>query len=536
MTRFIRSEHCWEAAADGQMTPAMAEHLDQCAACAERLARVEAARGRTLAAIPLPRPGLDERLMAALEELKGARPRRRPPRRAAGLPRLLAPGLALAVAVVALALVLRPAVRTESAHAVPISPLQASCAPTGKDGRLLVAGVWSGAEARRFASVLERFERHSGIEVAYAYETREIAAKLEARIDAGCAPDVAILPQPGLMTDLVRRGRIGPVDDVVGDLVARNYSRPWRHLATVDGRLYGVWFKAADKSTVWYDRSAFRAAGIPRAPRTWDELIAAARRLHASGIRPFAIAGADGWTLTDWFENVYLRSAGPALYDALAEHRIPWTHPSVKQALRRLSEVFADEGLIGPASQARRTSFEQAVADVFGRPGRAAIFHEGDFVRSYLPRGLSAHRAGLFRFPGPAPAARSQAVVGGDVAVMLSRTGPARELMRFLATPAAAEPWVAAGGFLSPNLGVDPARYPDALGRRAAAAITRAQTVRFDLSDLQPPAFGARAEQGMWELFQDLLAHPGDVDLIARRLEIAALAAHRCERATGGPC
>ena len=37
------------------------------------------------------------------------------------------------------------------------------------------------------------------------------------------------------------------------------------------------------------------------------------------------------------------------------------------------------------------------------------------------------------------------------------------------------------------------AAYPDALTRRAAAALARATTVRFDLSDLQPPAFGATA-------------------------------------------
>jgi alpha-glucoside transport system substrate-binding protein len=108
--------------------------------------------------------------------------------------------------------------------------------------------------------------------------------------------------------------------------------------------------------------------------------------------------------------------------------------------------------------------------------------------------------------------------------------------MRYLATPAAAGPWAQAGGFLSPNRAVGPSAYPDPLARRAASALARATTVRFDLSDLQPPAFGATDEQGMWAIFQDFLADPSDPDATARRLERAAQAAWACERAIAGRC
>jgi alpha-glucoside transport system substrate-binding protein len=126
--------------------------------------------------------------------------------------------------------------------------------------------------------------------------------------------------------------------------------------------------------------------------------------------------------------------------------------------------------------------------------------------------------------------------VGGDVAVTFSGAAPAQRLMRFLATPAAAAPWARAGGFLSPNRAVRRSAYPDPLARRAAGALARAGTVRFDLSDLQPPAFGATAEQGMWAIFQDFLADPSDPDATARRLEAAASAAWACQRAIAGRC
>ena len=180
---------------------------------------------------------------------------------------------------------------------------------------------------------------------------------------------------------------------------------------------------------------------------------------------------------------------------------------------------------------------------VFGPRARAGMVYEADFVRSFLPPvpaarggGAALPRAEFFRFPGFAAPAAASAVVGGDVAVLFSESEAAQELIRFLATPEAAESWARSGGFVSPNAKVPASAYPDPLTRRTAAALTGADTVRFDLSDLQPPAFGARAEQGMWEILQDFLSDPSDVDGVTRRLEAAAKAAGECERAIGGDC
>ena len=51
-----------------------------------------------------------------------------------------------------------------------------------------------------------------------------------------------------------------------------------------------------------------------------------------------SIGGADGWTLTDLFENIYLRTAGPEKYDQLATHKIKWTDPSVKDGAQHDGE------------------------------------------------------------------------------------------------------------------------------------------------------------------------------------------------------
>ena len=327
---------------------------------------------------------------------------------------------------------------------------------------------------------------------------------------------------------------IQPLSKHTAALVRRNYSATWQRLASADDRIYGVWFKATYKSTFWYRPGALRAAGIATPPRTWGELLEDTHRLAAAGIRPIALAGASPWTLTDWFENLYLRGAGPQPYDDLAAHRIPWTNPTVVGVLRRMAALFADRQLTGSASESLETSFEESVASVFGPRPSAAMVYEADFTE--LRPGRRTRRRAVLRVPGVHDGDGDAAVVGGDVAVQFAAAPAAARLMRYLATADAAVPWARAGGFLSPNRALAARTYRDPLTRQVAATLAGTPTVRFDLSDLQPPAFGATAEQGMWSIFQDFLADPSDPARTARELEHAAHAAWACERALAGSC
>jgi len=338
------------------------------------------------------------------------------------------------------------------------------------------------------------------------------------------------------MADLARRSALKPIGGVAGDLVSQNYSPPWQALGTVDGKLYGVWFKAAEKSLIWYRPSAFTAAGITQPPRTWNQLLGDAARLRAAGIQPFAIGGHDGWTLTDWFENVYLATAGPRRYQELANNQIKWTDPSVKTALRQLATILGDPSLIGATAHALNTTFEQSVSDVFGTHPTAAMVFEGDYVRSFLPAGYRPSQAKSFTFPTQTPTAQAPIEVGGDAAVLLSNSTAGKRLLRFLATPQAAAVWARDGGFISPNHNVALTDYPDAISRQLAARLAHAPTIGFGISDQQPPAFGSDPAQGMWAIFQQFLAHPHNINSTTHQLQAGATAAAACEKAVGGNC
>jgi len=169
-----------------------------------------------------------------------------------------------------------------------------------------VAAVWSGAEQANFQQIIDAFQEQSGVQVTFTSTGDQIATILGTRMQGGSPPDVAILPQPGLMYSLADQGALQPLTDVISMEMDTNYAPVWKDLGTYDGTLYGLVFKAANKSTFWYNMSVFEDAGVTP-PTTWEELLAAADTIQRFGVAPFSVAGADGWTLTDWFENVYLR-------------------------------------------------------------------------------------------------------------------------------------------------------------------------------------------------------------------------------------
>jgi ABC-type glycerol-3-phosphate transport system substrate-binding protein len=418
--------------------------------------------------------------------------------------------------------------------AVAVMPLLVQCTSRGGDdmtdltgARLEVVTAWSGVEQQRFEAVLRPFSMRTGVSVQVISAPDRVPQVLAARLEAGHPPDLALLPQPGLLWSLAAAGQLVPLDQRITAEVRRNYSQVWQRLASHDGQLFGVWFKAANKSLIWYNVAAFERAGVVP-PSDLAGLLTVGRVLTRSGIPAYAVAAKDGWTLTDWFENLYLRLAGPERYDLLAAHRIPWTDPSVKQTLRLLAKILAPANIAGGVAGARHTGFEHAVQSTFARPPRAAMIAEGDFVAGVINSSTRAELgvdADVFAFPSRANAPPA-VVGGGDVAVTLRPSAAATELQRYLATPQAAAIWAAEGGFVSPNLNLDLSVYPDGISRSVARAVLDAgDSFRFDLSDLQPPALGGSEHGGMPSELREFLDHR-DVDRTAARLEATASKAH----------
>jgi alpha-glucoside transport system substrate-binding protein len=346
---------------------------------------------------------------------------------------------------------------------------------------------------------------------------------LATAVQGGNPPDLATIAQPATVQEYVDKGELKPID-FAAETVSENYVEDLVQQGTFDGKLYGFLFKGANKSTVWYNVAAFEDAGV-EPPETWEDFLAAAETLKSSGVPAYSIGGADGWTLTDLFENIYIRTAGPEMYDQLTAHEIPWTDQSVKDALAEMAKIFSDtDNIAGGTEGALQTDFPTSVTNAFGDPPKAAMVLEADFVAGEIVNSTDAEPEtgfNVFTFPSinDSPAA---VVGGGDMLVMFKDNPAARAFIEYMATPEAAEIWVKRGGFSSPNRNVDENAYPDAILRSTATALAEAESFRFDLSDLQPSAFGGTVGQGLFKLFQDFLANPDDIDGITQKMEADA--------------
>jgi len=393
-----------------------------------------------------------------------------------------------------------------------------------------VAATWTSAEQRNFEQVLSLFEEQTGATTQFVSTGDDIAAYLGPKIEGGKPPDVAILPQPGVVSSFASQGDLIPIEDFAGDLIDANYAPGAREVGTVDGTLYAVWFRAAQKSTVWYNTHVFDDAGV-EPPATWDELVSTAQTISDSGVPPYSVGVDVGWPMSDLFENIYLRTAGPDMYDKLARHEIPWTDQSVKDALSKMADVLGNgDEIAGGTQGALQTDFNGSVDQMFADPPAGAMLFEGNFVAGVITGETKAKvgtDADFFDFPsidGSPPAVMG----GGDLAVLLDDTPAGEALIKFLATPEAAEVWAGLGGYISPNKNVDISAYTDPVDQRAAQALVDAgDAVRYDMSDLQPTAFGATTGEGIWGILTDFVSDPSDIEGTAQQLEAAAKAAYK---------
>ncbi|MFD7771266.1 ABC transporter substrate-binding protein [Streptomyces sp. NPDC059787] len=412
-------------------------------------------------------------------------------------------------------------------------PVTAGGGDKSLDGQTVtVAGVWSGSEQKNFQKVLDAFTEKTGAKTAFVSTGDNVSTVVGSKIEGGNAPDVVMVPQVGVLKQFAEKGWLKPLDEKVRSTVDGNFAEVWRNYGSVDGTLYGLYFKAAHKSTVWYSPEALEQAGVTP-PKTYDAMLENGRTISDSGLAAFSVAGQDGWTLTDWFENVYLSQAGPEKYDALAAHKLRWTDPTVVEALTTLGKLFKDEQLVaGGRKQALNTDFPGSVEKVFGPKAEAAMVYEGDFVagvaKDQFGRTIGTD-ANFFPFP-PVGDGKAPVVSGGDAAVVLkdgknSEAGMA--LLEYLATPEAAAVWAEAGGFLSPNKKLDLSSYGDDVTRATAESLIEAgDSVRFDMSDQAPAAFGGTKGTGEWKILQDFLRDPADPAKTAAELEGAAAKAY----------
>lgn len=360
-------------------------------------------------------------------------------------------------------------------------------------------GVVVGEQQAKLEAALAPFEEATGIDVVYE-GTDAFATLLPVQVESGSAPDIAMFPQPGLMQDFARSGQLQPLGEVIDPAaLSAAYPQDWIDLGTVDGDLYGIWYRASVKSLVWYNPKVFAAQGYA-VPDSWDALTALGDQIIADGGTPWCLGmesgDATGWVGTDWVEDIMLRTAGPEVYDQWTSHEIAFDAPPVKAAFERFGSIALDpEQVVGGPVGVISTPFGESPKGLFtnaSRPEPQCYLHrQANFIATFLPEDVVlGEDVAVFPLPGIEPEFGLPVLVAGDVFGMFNDTAEARALMAYLTTPEPHEIWAGLGGFISPHKQVSSEVYPDVVTQQQAEILANAETVRFDGSDLMPGTVG----------------------------------------------
>lgn len=436
-----------------------------------------------------------------------------------------------------------------------------------KGATVTISSSLTGTEAERFEASVAEFESCTGINIEHT-GTTELRSQLlngsgaNLSTSSGASPssqdnpenlpDLAIVPQPAMVAELVDTGVVHPLPDKVNSNVEAGWDRHWIQVGIHASVPYGAPLMASVKSLVWYSPDAFAKAGY-EVPNTWADLEALTNKIrsdHPDGsVTPWCVGAADGestgWVLTDWLEDALLATQGPGVYETWASHRSPVDSPNAVEALGAVNSLVLDDGHVagGRGSVISRTPV-QAGADLV--KGSCLMLHASSSFESRFPEGTvitDADGANPVTVQAPHPTASATAgggtagatasakgtastassvsatgkadtagtkvsafvtpaedrgsdsvLVGTDYLVAFTRSDAVSAVMEYLTSQEWARTRMALGGVATANQGVDPDLAPSDVGRRATRLLqSRQTTVEMDASDSMPVAVGSSA-------------------------------------------
>jgi alpha-glucoside transport system substrate-binding protein len=361
-----------------------------------------------------------------------------------------------------------------------------------------VFGNLVGSQGRLLGQVLTEVAEDAGVELRYVGVTSFIE-QLYDRFEQGDRPDVVLLPQPGVLAELDRRGVLQPLPAEAAAAVRQGTPAALANLAAIDGEVAAAWLTIDVKGLVWYQPSEFADRGLS-VPRTLDELGALSEdiRTTGDGVAPWCVtaeAGAStGWVGTDWVEAYVLRRLGPAAYDRWTAGDLPFDDPAIVGVFEELDALLRAPGAMAGGSRAVLTTpWELAANGLLSQPPRCLMVQQADLLLDHFPAGTSVGPDGdldYFVVPAAGAGSRAPALVGGLLAAPLAAGPAVEEAMSLLAGVEMAEALNRTGELLSPNLLADPDSRVDDVSAGLLQVVQDASVARFDGSDLMPPAVG----------------------------------------------
>lgn len=391
--------------------------------------------------------------------------------------------------------------------------------------------TWGGEEQDSFKAVVAPWTQQTGISVNIT-ATRDLDAQLTIQIRGKNPPDIAILPNPGKMQQLAAQHSLIALNDLVDmSKIQSDYAKSWIDLGSYNGKLYAIFFKAANKGTVWYNPSQFQSNNYSK-PSTWQDMITLSNTIAGQGKYPWTMGvesgAASGWPAADWVAQIFVNQSGPDMYDKWVAHQIPWTDPSVKNAFQYFGQIAHGQHYIAGAPQSiLATGFTDASYGPFKSPPASYMYYLGDFTEGFITAQFKNLKPetdfNFFPFPTINSQYQGAITVGADVVVAMRNNNSVKKLVQYLATADAQAIWVKRGGFTAVNKNVPVSDYPDPVAQASVTMLTSAPIVKYGAGDVMP----SQVQTAMWKGLLTYIQSPDQLDSVLGQIESTAATAYK---------
>jgi alpha-glucoside transport system substrate-binding protein len=373
------------------------------------------------------------------------------------------------------------------------------------------------------------FDRCTGITIQYT-GSNTFETDLPTKVNGGNAPNLAIIPQPGLLAQMVN---IGAVKDPPAGTVANeaNWNDAWKSYGSVNGKFYAAPMSANMKSLVWYSPKYFTANGFT-VPTTWAGLMALSDQIAAKmtgNAKPWCggigSGTASGWPATDWLEEVVLGSFGGQVYDDWISHKVKFASPQIEQAMQTVASWMQNpkwvNGGYGGVQTIATTTFQNAGVPILHN--QCAMLQQASFYEAQWPKGTVVNATGdvfAFYLPAVNPSIQTPVEGGGEFVTAFANDPATQAVQNYLSSPEWADSRIkVAPGWVSANEKVDQTLYTDPVDKISAKYLASpTATFRFDASDAMPAAVGAGAE---WKAMVDWFGSGKSIDATAKAIDAA---------------
>ena len=383
---------------------------------------------------------------------------------------------------------------------------------SGKHQTVTIYGADTGTEATELQASWAAWSKANNITIQYTGDGN-FTSNIATKIQGNNLPNIAMFPQPGLLSAAIATGSVKPVSAATEASVKKNFSTDWQGYVTSGGKMYGTPLDASVKGYIWYTPADFKKWGVT-VPKTYADLVSSIGKIESTtGTAPFC-AGfnsgtASGWPGADFLAEVVLSSAGAKTYDSWVAGKTKFTAPAIDKAFTLLGQILQNPKYVnagfGNVASINSTAFGDVAAKIAN--GSCAMTNQATFLEASFSTTKTAAgsvptvgpSSDIWAFPLPSVKAGSNAVVGGgDFAAAFDSNAATQKVMTYLSSAAWANSLITVKGasFISANKGLDASKEADPLLQSAIKTLqSPSTTFRFGADDAMPTV----VENAFWK-------------------------------------